>query len=373
MSASTPRRSAARSWRWRSTSPAPSRCSIRTANGSAKFLTAQATARGLSAAMIIRADGSTVERADVTMDKAIVLPSKKLLGQITETEPQVALIPEGDHVAAAVKLHGYDNMYLYVARLLDPRVVQQLRATQESVGEYANLEARRLGIQIAFALMFAVIALIVLLSSAWIGLDFANRLVAPIRRLIGAANVVSTGNLACPGADPPLRGRSRPARRDLQQDDAGAAHAARRHRARARPDRQPPAIHRGGAGRRQRRRHRRQCRRPHHHPQPLGRAADRAARKARRSAGRSPRSRRNLPRSSRRRAAAISVWSSARYGQPQRPGAQFLGARHQRAGRRSPSTATSSPSTTSPSWCWRSAPRPGPISPGASPTRSRIR
>jgi two-component system nitrogen regulation sensor histidine kinase NtrY len=33
------------------------------------------------------------------------------------------------------------------------------------------------------------------LSSAWIGLDFANRLVAPIRRLIGAANVVSTGNL----------------------------------------------------------------------------------------------------------------------------------------------------------------------------------
>jgi two-component system nitrogen regulation sensor histidine kinase NtrY len=160
-----------------------------------KFLTSQATGRGLSAALIITPDGQTVERASVTMDKAIVLPSEELLSQITETEPQVALIPEGDHVAAVVKLHGYDDMYLYVARLLDPRVVQQLRATQESVSEYANLEARRLGIQIAFALMFAVIALIVLLSSAWIGLDFANRLVAPIRRLIGAANIVSTGNL----------------------------------------------------------------------------------------------------------------------------------------------------------------------------------
>ncbi|HUZ31342.1 MAG TPA: PAS domain-containing sensor histidine kinase [Xanthobacteraceae bacterium] len=160
-----------------------------------QFFTAQTSARGLSAAMIIRADGSTVERADLKMDKAIVLPSAQLLSQITETEPQVALIPQGDHVAAAVKLHGYDNMYLYAARLLDPRVVQQLKATQESVGEYANLEARRVGIQIAFALMFAVIALIVLLSSAWIGLDFANRLVAPIRRLIGAANIVSTGNL----------------------------------------------------------------------------------------------------------------------------------------------------------------------------------
>ena len=160
-----------------------------------EFFTAQANARGLSAAMMIRSNGSTVERADVTMDKAIVLPSKEVLGRITETEPQVALIPEGDHFAAAVKLHGYDDTYLYVARLLDPRVVEQLRATQESAGEYANLEARRLGIQIAFALMFAVIALIVLLSAAWIGLDFANRLVASIRRLIGAANLVSTGNL----------------------------------------------------------------------------------------------------------------------------------------------------------------------------------
>ncbi len=160
-----------------------------------QFLTAQAKGRGLAAAIIIRPDGSTVERADVTMPKPVVLPSPELLSHITETDPQVALIPQGDHVAAAIKLHGYDNMYLYVAQMLDPRVVQQLTATQASISEYANLEASRLGIQIAFALMFAVIALIVLLSSAWIGLDFANRLVAPIRRLIGAASVVSTGNL----------------------------------------------------------------------------------------------------------------------------------------------------------------------------------
>ncbi|MGH6996424.1 MAG: sensor histidine kinase, partial [Stellaceae bacterium] len=59
----------------------------------------------------------------------------------------------------------------------------------------AAIEARRLGVQVAFALMYTVIALIVLLSAVWIGLNFANVLVAPIRRLIGAANLVSTGNL----------------------------------------------------------------------------------------------------------------------------------------------------------------------------------
>ncbi len=55
--------------------------------------------------------------------------------------------------------------------------------------------ARRVGVQVAVALMYTVIALIVLLSAVWIGFNFANKLVAPIRRLIGAANAVSVGNL----------------------------------------------------------------------------------------------------------------------------------------------------------------------------------
>jgi two-component system, NtrC family, nitrogen regulation sensor histidine kinase NtrY len=164
---------------------------------------------GLSAAIILDRNGTIVERADFTIDKTIVLPSKELLGQVTETEPRTALIPQEvapgtpqdiapivpQGVAAVVKLHGYDDMYLYVSGLLDRTVVQQLSNIQENIIDYKTLESHRLGIQIAFALMFAVIALIVLLSSAWIGLDFANRLVAPIRRLIGAANIVSTGNL----------------------------------------------------------------------------------------------------------------------------------------------------------------------------------
>jgi two-component system, NtrC family, nitrogen regulation sensor histidine kinase NtrY len=160
-----------------------------------KIISAQAAGRNLSAALLINSDGSTVDRAGATVDKKVVLPTADLLAEVNETEPRVALIPDDNHLAAVVKLRGYDGMYLYAARILDPRVVAQLHATQDSVGEFANLEARRLGIQIAFGLMFAVIALIVLLSSAWLGLDFANRLVAPIRRLIGAANVVSTGNL----------------------------------------------------------------------------------------------------------------------------------------------------------------------------------
>ena len=118
-----------------------------------------------------------------------------MLSGINDTEPQVAMFLDANYVAAIIKLRGYNDTYLYIARLLDPRVLAQLRATQAGVAQYADLAARRVGIQIAFALMYTVIALIVLLSAVWIGLNFANYLVAPIRRLIGAAQVVSTGNL----------------------------------------------------------------------------------------------------------------------------------------------------------------------------------
>jgi two-component system nitrogen regulation sensor histidine kinase NtrY len=48
---------------------------------------------------------------------------------------------------------------------------------------------------VAFALMFAVIALTILMASVLIGLNFADRFVAPVRRLMSAANIVSTGDL----------------------------------------------------------------------------------------------------------------------------------------------------------------------------------
>src|SRR5204862_392690 len=146
--------------------------------------------------LMVHNDLSVVEKAEIEGVGDIgPTTASGALASVSETEPQVAMFLETKSVAAVIKLRGYDDTYLYVARPLDPRVIEQLQATQESVAEFANLEARRVGVRIAFALMYTVIALIVLLSAVWIGLNFANRLVAPIRRLIGAAQVVATGNL----------------------------------------------------------------------------------------------------------------------------------------------------------------------------------
>jgi two-component system nitrogen regulation sensor histidine kinase NtrY len=160
-----------------------------------QFLTAQAALRGLPVTVMIDKNLDVIERSNVRTNLEVNVPTKAALENITENEPQIALIPDANYVAAIIKLRNFTDTYLYIARSLDPRVIAQLRQTRESVSEYANLESRRLGVQVAFGLMYTVIALIVLLSAVWIGLNFANRLVAPIRRLIGAANIVSTGNL----------------------------------------------------------------------------------------------------------------------------------------------------------------------------------
>jgi two-component system, NtrC family, nitrogen regulation sensor histidine kinase NtrY len=158
-----------------------------------QFLRAQAEVRGLPAVRLLRGDLSMVERVDIGFARDPALPSREVLGQVGETEPDISLLP--NDVASIVKLRNYDDMYLYVARPLNPKVLEQLRITQAGVLEFASLEARRFGVQVAFGMMYTVIALICLLSAVWIGFNFAASLVAPIRRLIGAANEVSTGNL----------------------------------------------------------------------------------------------------------------------------------------------------------------------------------
>jgi two-component system nitrogen regulation sensor histidine kinase NtrY len=160
-----------------------------------ELLTASAASRNLPGAMLIDKDRNILETAQTGIQLAFTAPAPEFLSNVNETEPQIAVLPEANYVAAVIRLKAFNDTFLYVTRLLDPRVVAQVNQTQASVAEYAELESRRLGLQVSFALMFAVIALTILMASVLIGLNFANWLVGPIRRLMSAASLVSTGDL----------------------------------------------------------------------------------------------------------------------------------------------------------------------------------
>src|SRR4029077_1012408 len=115
-----------------------------------QYLTFQASVRGLAAAIVIDKELNVVERADVNVSQTFALPPRDALPHITSKEPQIVLLPDTNYVAAIIRLDQYEDYYLYITRLLDPRVVPQLQATRASATDYAALEARRVGVQVAF-------------------------------------------------------------------------------------------------------------------------------------------------------------------------------------------------------------------------------
>jgi two-component system, NtrC family, nitrogen regulation sensor histidine kinase NtrY len=159
------------------------------------FLTARATALGLPVAAIMRTPSETVARATIDVLKQPPTPSPAAFVDASTTMDPICVVPRESRVfGALIRLPAYDDAYLYVAREVSPLAVEFPVVAREAAAEYLGIEARRRGVQVAFGSMFALIALIVLLSAVWFGLNFANRLVAPIRRLIHATDQVTTGN-----------------------------------------------------------------------------------------------------------------------------------------------------------------------------------
>ena len=105
-----------------------------------KFVNFQANVRGLGAIIVFDRDANVIDQADVKVeDQIFIKPSRQVLGTISETEPQIGMFLDDNHVAGLIKLRGYTDTYLYVARVLDPRVVAQLKATAEK----ASISSRK--------------------------------------------------------------------------------------------------------------------------------------------------------------------------------------------------------------------------------------
>ena len=156
---------------------------------------AQAGLRDLPVAYVVDAKG-VVKVAALEDEKIPYVPPPAHLIAAAEGGQVPLLMPVNtSRVAAIVKLHSHPGAYLYVARGVNPAVVRHLRSTEAGVAEYEQLRRARGGLKFAHALMYFMISLTALLAAIWVGLWFAGRLVAPIRRLISAAQQVARGNL----------------------------------------------------------------------------------------------------------------------------------------------------------------------------------
>ncbi len=163
--------------------------------GFRELMTQQAQGRALAHAALVRSDGSLIVAAATNADFDLPEIPDEWIQSATEGEPVLIEPRRRNIVGAIVKLREIPEAYLYTIRLVDPEVIKARQIVRANADEYRGLEATRPTTQIAFALLYLGLTLIVVLAAIWTGIAVADRLVRPIRQLIGAADEVSTGNL----------------------------------------------------------------------------------------------------------------------------------------------------------------------------------
>ncbi len=157
-----------------------------------------AALRGLAGAFVFDHEKKRIDVNVTANDKIKFLaPTSEMIAQADKGE--LVLIPPGrggNLVRALIKLQGYPSHYFYVYRVISPTVIDQLTKTREAKSEYDRLLSQRVGVQLTFGLMYAVVAFVFLLAAIWIGLWFSDRLVAPIVRILDASRRVAEGDFS---------------------------------------------------------------------------------------------------------------------------------------------------------------------------------
>ena len=162
-----------------------------------RMFDAQAALRSLTEGIIFDGAGRRIARTGLSFGLELEsLPAAGYLQQAATGQAVILTSDSEDRVRALVQLKSFEDTYLYVGRFVDSRVIGYLAETREVVDEYRSLELRRSGIERAFAIIFGVVALLLLLAAIWVGLIFANSVAGRITKLTEAADLVSAGDLS---------------------------------------------------------------------------------------------------------------------------------------------------------------------------------
>lgn len=160
-----------------------------------QLLTLEARGRGFLAASLVKEDGSELIKSDIET-KIEIPPLPNVALELAKNGDPVPIPPGNTNLIGSVfKMQEIPNAYLYTVIAVPPAVIEALRDTQLNSADYNSLQQNRLPFQLAFAMLYLGVCLIVLLSAIWMGISVANRIVTPIRRLMHAAKEVSDGNL----------------------------------------------------------------------------------------------------------------------------------------------------------------------------------
>jgi two-component system nitrogen regulation sensor histidine kinase NtrY len=162
----------------------------------AEILGTQTTLRGLTEAVIYDPlTRQVLAGAGLFAGMGVELPSQAVTTQAQGGDVVVLAAGDGTRVQAVVRLDSTPPLMLMIGRPVDPAILDHMTRTEQAVAEYQRLDQSRSWLQVAFAWIFAIVALLVLLAAVLIGLVLATQIARPIGRLILAAERVRSGDL----------------------------------------------------------------------------------------------------------------------------------------------------------------------------------
>jgi two-component system, NtrC family, nitrogen regulation sensor histidine kinase NtrY len=159
------------------------------------YLSSRSQLLGFSVAVIMKGDGAIDDRANGSDPRQVATPELADFRDARKSEPLCLLLADGKVFAALRPIQGMDDRFLYAGRPIDPFSERFSRDAADVVATYTAFDAARRNIELGFGIMFVLLALTMVFSAVWLGLTFANQLVAPLRRLIRATDEVASGNL----------------------------------------------------------------------------------------------------------------------------------------------------------------------------------
>ena len=161
----------------------------------AQAVSTQAYIRKLTEVIVFDGSGKILARSGLSFALSLEPVTPEMLAHARKGDVALIVNDSDDRVRALVRLDNFVDTYLFVGRPVEPVVLNHMATTQQAVSEYKQLEGKRFGLQLTISLVFVAVALLLLLTAVWFGMNFATLLVKPISDLINAANRVRGGDL----------------------------------------------------------------------------------------------------------------------------------------------------------------------------------
>ena len=161
----------------------------------ANFLNTQRLLRDVDGIFLINNEARLIF-LNSTKKNLYLPPSKEALKMVENDNRPLKILNAYENTSAALmRLSNYENTFVYVVKLLDPKISKYLTQSSDALSFYYTVQEKRTGIKISFAIIYMIVVTLLLFLSISIAIRFSSRFFVSINNLISASNNIGKGNL----------------------------------------------------------------------------------------------------------------------------------------------------------------------------------